>query len=60
MLLEEILQKGSQTEYFKKSSYGDRNLIGIGTLNFSAINHEYIKNPDAFFPITLTIKEAGS
>ena len=59
MLLKEILQKGSQTEYFKKSAYGDHKLVGIGTLNFSSINPEYVKNPDAFFPITLTVKEAN-
>jgi hypothetical protein len=57
-VFEDFLQKSSQTEYFKKSSYGDRKLIGIGTLDFSAINPEYVKNPNAFFPITVTVKEA--
>jgi hypothetical protein len=56
-LMDRFLHKNSQTEYFKKSSYGDRNLIGIGTLDFSSNNSEYIKSPNAFFPITVTVKE---
>lgn len=58
-LMDEFLHKNSQTEYFKKSSYGDHNLIDIGTLDFSSDNPEYVKSPNAFFPITVTVKEVS-
>ena len=58
-VFEDFLKNSSQTEYFRKSSYGDQKLVGIGTVDFSAINPDYIKNPDAFFPITVTVKEAS-
>jgi hypothetical protein len=55
--MDEFLQKGTQTEYFKKNSYGDHNLVGIGTLKFLATDPEVSQHPDTFFPITVTIKE---
>jgi hypothetical protein len=55
--LEDALRKGPQTDYFRKSAYEDHSLTGDGALDFSAINPEYIKHPDAFFPITVTVKE---
>jgi hypothetical protein len=56
-LLKDFLHSSSQTEYFKKSSYGDRNLAGINALQFLPTDTEVIKQPDAFFPITVTVKE---
>jgi hypothetical protein len=56
--LDDFLRHGPQTEYFKKSEYFDRSLTGDGALDFSPKYPEYIKNPDEFFPIKVTIKEA--
>jgi hypothetical protein len=55
----DFMRGGSQTEYFKKSAYGNLKLVRDGALDYSAINPEYIKNPDAFFPITVTVKEVA-
>lgn len=58
-MFSDFLSKSSQTEYFKKSSYGDRNLVGLGALDFSSTNPEYVKNPEAFFPITVNVNEVA-
>ena len=51
-------RNSSQTEYFKKSAYGNPALVRDGALDYSNINPEYIKSPDTFFPIMVTVKEA--
>ena len=56
-LLKNFLSSTSQTEYFKKSSYNDRDLVGIGALQFLPSSPEVVKHADAFFPITVTVKE---
>jgi hypothetical protein len=48
---------GFETSYFKKSSYADRKLVGIGALDYSDINPEYVKRPNEFFPVTIAVKE---
>ncbi|MBD8899989.1 hypothetical protein [Rhodanobacter sp. DHG33] len=55
--LQDALAKGPQTEYFKKSEFLDKSLSGDGALDFSEKNPEYIKDPGAFFPIIVTVKE---
>lgn len=56
-LLQKALQTGSQTSYFKKNVYLDSAFRGDGALEFSPASPEYIKNPDAFFPVTVIVKE---
>jgi hypothetical protein len=49
----------TQTDYFRKSDLSGH-LKGLGSAPaFSATRPEYKKNPNGFFPITLTIKEAN-
>lgn len=55
--LSALLQKEQETEYFKKSDFTDRSFTGDGSLPYSDKNPNYIENPDAFFPITITVKE---
>ena len=57
-VLEDFLRNGQQTDYFKKSEFLDRSLTGDSALDFSANNPEYVKSPNDFFPITVTVKEA--
>lgn len=51
-----LLKNGSQTEYFKKSAFLARSFKhgGDGT---TPNDPEVIQHPDAFFPITVAIKE---
>lgn len=49
--------KTPQTDYFKKSEYWNRALTGDSALVSSAENPEVIQHPDAFFPITVAVKE---
>ena len=55
--VEVALRKGAQTTYFRKSDFLDsaRTMDGLGT---SSANANVVKNPDEFFPIAVTIKEA--
>jgi hypothetical protein len=55
--LEMLLNKGPQTQYFKKSDFLNRSLTdgGYGT---TATDPEVAKHPDVFFPITVTVKES--
>jgi hypothetical protein len=55
--LEVLLKKGSQTEYFKKSEYLDHSLTGDQALVSTAATPEVVQHPDAFFPITVSVKE---
>lgn len=55
--LDDGVQKGSQAKYFKKSEYWDHTLTGDGALVSTAATPEVVQHPDAFFPITVTIKE---
>lgn len=55
--LDVLLQKGPQAEYFKKSDFLDhlRTAGGYGT---TPDDPEVTQHPDAFFPITVSVKEA--
>ena len=44
------------TDYFKRSAFADQTLRDAA-LDFSPSNPEYTRNPDAFFSITVTVKE---
>jgi hypothetical protein len=56
--LDDALNKGPQTSYFKKSSYGDHLFAGMATPEYSALRPEFTQNPAAFFPVVVVIKEA--
>jgi hypothetical protein len=57
-VLEDFLRNGPQTSYFKKSEYLDHSLAGDSALDASGDNPEVVQHPDAFFPMTVTVKEA--
>ncbi len=59
-VLDDVLQKGPQSAYFRKSDFRkseglDSALVRYGAPNFSAARPEYIKEPADFFPITLMV-----
>lgn len=56
--LEDLLQKGHQTEYFKKSEYLNQALTGDQAWVTTETDPEVAQHPDAFFPIAVAIKEA--
>ncbi|WP_152640613.1 hypothetical protein [Xanthomonas sp. MUS 060] len=58
-VFERFLKKSSQTEYFKKSDYGNKKSMSNGALGYSEVNPEYSKNPSEFFPVTVTVKEVA-
>ena len=57
-LLDEILRDRFETSYFKKSAYGDPSLVPYGALELDPDNPEVLQHPDAYFPVTITVKEA--
>jgi hypothetical protein len=56
--LEELLRDGSETRYFKKSVYGDRSFVPDGAPDLDPAEPEVLQNPDAYFPVTIAVKEA--
>lgn len=56
-LFEYFLKKGAQTEYFKKSNYGDTSLVRYGTQDYSSLDPDVAKHPDAYFQIAVAVKE---
>ncbi|WP_426701821.1 hypothetical protein ACPPVV_02045 [Rhodanobacter sp. Col0626] len=55
--MKDFTHNGPQMEYFRKSDFLDRSRT-IDGLPYLTVRPEYIKSPDAFFPITVTVKEA--
>jgi hypothetical protein len=55
--LDALLQNGSETEYFKKSEFLDRS-SKIGGYGTTPDDPAVIRHTEAFFPITVAIKEA--
>ncbi len=56
-VFEDFLKNGSQTDYFKKIDYGNPGSVRYGALGYSSINPDYVKNPNSFFPIVMTVRE---
>jgi hypothetical protein len=54
-VLQDFLQNGPQTEYFRKSEYVDRSLAGRAFLT-TPDDPEVIQHPEAYFPITVAVK----
>jgi hypothetical protein len=57
-ILEDSLHSGPQTSYFKKSDYGNQALVKYGPQDYSAQDTDVIQHPDAYFRITIAVKEA--
>ncbi len=58
-VFEDFLRNISKTEHFKKSDYGDPDSLRYGTLVYSEINPEYLKNKNEFFNITMKVREVA-
>lgn len=56
-LLGSFLQKDSQVRYFKKNAYGNPALVRYGAQDYSAADTDVIQHPDAYFSITVTVKD---
>ncbi|OAX57134.1 hypothetical protein A6R73_11070 [Xanthomonas translucens pv. poae] len=54
---EELLRNGPETRYFKKSVYGDRSFVSDGAPDLDPADPEVLQNPDAYFPVTIAVKE---
>lgn len=52
-----LLSKGPQTEYFKISEYMNRASVNTRALESTAATPEEVRDPGAFFPITVAVKE---
>jgi hypothetical protein len=47
-----------QVEFYRKSDFLDRSPKPYGVLGYVAASQKYAKDPEAFFPIAVTVKEA--
>ena len=56
--LKEVPQNGQYLEYFKKSDFLNNSLTNVG-YGTTATDPEISKRPEAFFPITVTVKEVS-
>jgi hypothetical protein len=56
-LLNLLLHDSSQATYFKKSVYGDQAFTRYGAPDLTAADPEVIQHPDAYFRVTIAIKE---
>ncbi|WP_196298208.1 hypothetical protein [Xanthomonas albilineans] len=57
-LLEELLRDSPETSYFKKSVYGDLSFFPYGAPDLDPNDPEVLQHPDAYFPVTIAVKEA--
>lgn len=57
--LSDALHEGPQVTYFKKSTYRDPSLVRYGSPAYSPARPEYRRDPDAFFPIDVSVKETA-
>ncbi|WP_196297472.1 hypothetical protein [Xanthomonas albilineans] len=57
-MLDELLSGSAETRYFKKSAYGDMSLVSSGAPDLDPADDEVIKHPDAYFSVTIAVKEA--
>ncbi|WP_230598513.1 hypothetical protein [Xanthomonas albilineans] len=56
--LEELLRDSPETSYFKKSVYGDRSFAPYGAPDLDPSDPQVLKQPDAYFPVTIAVKES--
>ncbi|WP_230598661.1 hypothetical protein [Xanthomonas albilineans] len=56
--LNTLLRDGVKTRYFKRSIYGDISFVPYGALDLSPADPNVLQHVDAYFPVTITVKEA--
>lgn len=56
LVVQDVVGKVPSTSYFRKSDFYDRSMHGIGAIPHRATEEGVLKEPGAFFPITVTIK----
>lgn len=56
--MEKILREGGGTRYFKKVAHGDKSLVPYGAQDFDPADPEVLQHPDAYFSVTLAVREA--
>jgi hypothetical protein len=59
-LLDEVLRDGIGSRYFKKSAYGNPSLVPYGALELNGDDPEVLENPDAYFLVTIAVREVAS
>ena len=57
-LLSVFLGEGQQVNYFKKNFYTDHSSSITSVPGFSSVNPQFVQNPEAFFSITVNVKES--
>ncbi|MBB5876932.1 hypothetical protein [Xanthomonas sp. 3498] len=55
--LNTLLRDGLQTSYFKKSVYGDPAAARHGAQTLTAEDPDVVQHPDAYFPVTVVVKD---
>ncbi|UYK71953.1 hypothetical protein [Xanthomonas sacchari] len=56
-LFTELLRDSPEASYFKKSVYGDKSFAPYGAPDLSPNDPEVLQHPDAYFPVTIAVKE---
>jgi hypothetical protein len=56
-LLKDFLDRNPQVSYFKKSAYGDQTLVRYGAQAYFPLDPNVIEHLDAYFRITIAVKE---
>ncbi|PPV08792.1 hypothetical protein XavaCFBP5823_17260 [Xanthomonas axonopodis pv. vasculorum] len=57
-MLQDLLHDSPEVRYFKKSVYGDRSFVPYGAPDLDPADDEVLKHKDAYFPVTIAVKEA--
>ncbi|PPU91323.1 hypothetical protein XalbCFBP2523_15085 [Xanthomonas albilineans] len=57
-MLDELLRGSTERRYFKKSVYGDLSFVPYGAPDLDPADDEVLQHPDAYFPVTIAVKEA--
>lgn len=56
-LFDDLLHHGAETRYFKKSAYGDHSLERYGAPDLDPADPAVLRDPEAYFRVTIAIKE---
>lgn len=56
-MLDELLRHSPEISYFKKSVYGDKSMSGYPALTLNHTDTEVFQTPDAYFQVTIAVKE---
>lgn len=58
-LFDDLLHDSPETSYFKKSAYGDKSMAGYPALTLNNTDTEVFQHPDAYFQVTIAVKEVA-